>query len=395
MNTSRSLTFRPDEPDGGHNGARPSIAPVADEGSSTRPSWGLRAHSLRQWLRVLTINLIVAVSVGAVLVLAGKPLVSTVVISLVYANVIGVGAALVLPRLMGRMKMQGGGRPWFVLPTALLGMAAVGALLIGLTATWLGVLPGADLWQVVWPSLGIAAVIALSLGVAIALHESTRAQRAEVTVAQRTVELARAKAERSAIEARLAMLEARLEPHFLFNTLNTIVDLIHVDPAGADRLVRRLGDLLLFTLERRDRRTVRLDNELEVARAFLEIQASRFDRLSYGIDVPPDLAGCEVPPFALQTVVENSVRHVAERRLGPTRLRVTAGVVGNTLELGVWDDGPGFSLDGIPTGRGLDTLRQRLETLYGAAGGLRVDRREEGTMVTIWLPVSVAVEAQP
>ncbi len=110
--------------------------------------------------------------------------------------------------------------------------------------------------------------------------------------------------------------------------------------------------------------------------------------------MPPDLAGCEVPPFALQTVVENSVRHAAERRLGPTRLRVTAGVVGNTLELGVWDDGPGFSLDGIPTGRGLDTLRQRLD-VYGAAGGVRVDRREEGTMVTIWLPVSVAVEAQP
>ena len=230
---------------------------------------------------------------------------------------------------------------------------------------------------------------------AIALNESTRAQRAEVTVAQRTAELARTKAERSAIEARLAMLEARLEPHFLFNTLNTIVDLIHVDPAGADRLVRRLGDLLLFTLERRDRRTVRLDNELEVARAFLEIQAARFERLSYGIEMPADLAGCEVPPFALQTVVENSVRHVAERRLGPTRVRVTAGVVGNTLEVGVWDDGPGFNLDDIPTGRGLDTLRQRLDTLYGAAGGLRVDRREEGTMVTIWLRVSIAAEAQP
>ena len=86
MNTSRSLTVRPAEPDRRDDGARASVASPADEGSSTRPPGALGGLSPRQWLRVLSINLIVAVSVGAVLVLAGKPLVSTVVISLVYAK---------------------------------------------------------------------------------------------------------------------------------------------------------------------------------------------------------------------------------------------------------------------------------------------------------------------
>jgi sensor histidine kinase YesM len=160
-------------------------------------------------------------------------------------------------------------------------MAALRALAIGLGATWLGALPGAHLWQVVWPSLGIAVVITLGLGVGIALHESTRAQRAEAIVARQEAELARARAEQLATEARLALLEARLEPHFLFNTLNTIVELIHEDPARADQLVRRLATLLRFALDRRDRRTVPLDNELDMARTYLEIQEARFERLAW------------------------------------------------------------------------------------------------------------------
>ncbi len=79
--------------------------------------------------------------------------------------------------------------------------------------------------------------------------------------------------------------------------------------------------------------------------------------------------------------------HVAQVRPGLMRLRIKAAVVGDTLELGVWDDGPGFSLGAIPPGHGLDTLRGRLDALYGAAAGLAVDRREEGTMVIIHVPV--------
>jgi LytS/YehU family sensor histidine kinase len=341
------------------------------------------------------------VSVGAVIVLAGKPFITTMVISLVNANVIGVGFTLVFPPLKRWLAAHGGGPSWLVVPTILLGMAAFTALMIGLGATWLGWLPSARLWQVVWPSLGIAAVVAVSLGVAIALHESTRAERAEATAAQQTAELARAeatlaqqtaelaqaRAEQLATETRLASLEARLEPHFLFNTLNTIVGLIHEDPVGAAWLVRRLAALLHLTLDHRDQRTVRLDTELEVARNFLEIQTARFERLTWAIEVPTALGDYDVPPFALQTVVENSVLHVAERRPEPTRLRITAGVEGSALELRVWDDGPGFSLGVIPRGRGLDTLRQRLDALYGAEAGLKVERREEGTLVTIRLPV--------
>jgi len=388
MDTSRSpFTSRPDGSGRSGSGPHASIPRTVDEGSMTRPPRTRRALSPRQWLRVLTINLAVAATVVAVLALGGRSTVSTVVIALVYANVIGLGAALLLPPLLRWLDEHGGGPPWLVVPTALLGMAAVGALVIGLGATGLGVLPAAHLWQVVWPSLGIAAVVTLGLGVGIALHESTRAQRVEATLARQTAEQARARAEQLATETRLASLEARLEPHFLFNTLNTIVELIHEDPTRADRMVRRLAALLRFALDRRDRRTVSLEDELEIASTYLEIQEARFERLAYAIDVPTWLRGYEVPPFSLQTVVENSVLHVAQARPGLTRLRITAGVVGDTLELGVWDDGPGFSLDLIPPGHGLDTLRARLAALYGAAAGLAVDRQEEGTIVTIRLPV--------
>jgi hypothetical protein len=410
MNMSRvPQTPRADRPNRSGSDPHASIPRTVDEGPMIRPPRTFRGLSPRQWRRVFSINLVVAVSVGAVIVLAGKPLISTMVIALVNANVIGVGFTLLFPPLKRWLAAQGRGRPWFVLPTVLLGMAAVAALMIGLGATWLGVLPSGQLWQVVWPSLGIAAVVALSLGVAIALHESTRAERAEATtarqtaelaraeatLAQQTAELAQARAEQLATEARLASLEARLEPHFLFNTLNTIVDLIHEDPVQADEMVQRLATLLRFALDRRDQRAVLLEHELEMARAYLEIQATRFGRLHYTIDVPPALHWYAVPPFSLQTVVENSVLHVAQRRSEATRVRVSGGVVETTLELGVWDDGPGFSLDAIPAGHGLDTLRQRLEAVFGATAGLTVDRREEGTMVTIRLPLSILGEGRP
>jgi LytS/YehU family sensor histidine kinase len=252
--------------------------------------------------------------------------------------------------------------------------------MIGLGAVGLGLLPLGQLWLVTWPSLAIAAVTTLGLGVGIALHEQTRARHAEAT-------LGRVRAEQFATEALLASLEARLRPHFLYNALNTIAGVIPKDTRLAHRLLCDLGAVLRLTLDRRGRRTVPLEDELEVVLAYLEIQEARFRRLDYATDVPPALRRCEIPPFALQPVVENSVVHVAQARPGRMRLRVEARAAGDTLKLQVWDDGPGFSLDAVRPGHGLDTLRQRLDALYGGAAGLAVDRCEEGTMVTIRLPL--------
>ena len=104
--------------------------------------------------------------------------------------------------------------------------------------------------------------------------------------------------------------------------------------------------------------------------------------------------GCEVPPFALQSLVHNSVRHVAARRPEGAEIRVEGGRQGDgQLMLSVWDDGPGFDLARAPAGRGLDTLRLQLATLYGARAGLEVRREEGGTRVVMRLPASEARRA--
>lgn len=359
----------------------------------------LRARSAptRWWFRVLAINIIVAASVGSVMALAGAKSMATVGIALAFANLIGVVGAFVVPPLMRRYEEHGSVALWVVVPAALLGLAAIGAVVIGLGVVALGVIPPGQLWRVIWPSFGIAAVTTLGLGVGIALHESTRINRAQATLARhkaelarQEAELARSHAERLATEAQLASLEAQLHPHFLYNTLNTIGVRIPDRGARGARaygLLCDLAALLRFSLDRRDRYMVPLGDELQVVRAYLQIQQARFKSLAFVIDVPAALQRCEVPPFALLPMVENSVVHVAQDRPGPTRVRIAARAEGDHLQMSVWDDGPGFSLAAIIPRHGLDTLRQRLEALYGAVAGLSVDRVEEGTMVTIRVPL--------
>lgn len=151
--------------------------------------------------------------------------------------------------------------------------------------------------------------------------------------------------------------------------------------------MRDLAAVLRFSLDGRDRRTVPLEDELALVAAYLEIQEARFQRLDYAVDVPATLHRCEVPRFALQVLVENSVLHVVQVRPGSRRIRVQARAVDDALELAVWDDGPGFSLEEIAPGHALDMLRQRLDALYGAAARLAVDRREGGTMVSVRVPM--------
>src|SRR5205814_5760769 len=104
-------------------------------------------------------------------------------------------------------------------------------------------------------------------------------------------------------------------------------------------------------------------------------------------DVADGLTTCEVPPLALHTVVQNSVKHVAAARSGPTEIRVRGDVQDGRLRLGVWDSGPWFPLDAVTPGHGLDTLRARLDVLYDGQAGLQVERVDGGKVVAISLPL--------
>src|SRR6266566_1621457 len=208
-----------------------------------------------------------------------------------------------------------------------------------------------------------------------------------VTAALRERELEHERARKMALEARLASLEARLQPHFMFNTLNAISALIQDNPEEAERTIERLAALLRFALDATERGLVPLDHELKIVTDYVEIERTRFgERLTYAIDVDPEAAGCAVPPLAIQTLVENAIKHAITPRLDGGRLRVEATVRGDQVRLSVWDDGPGFRPDAIRAGHGLDNLRGRLAARFGADASLEIGRRDGGTLVTVALP---------
>jgi signal transduction histidine kinase len=236
----------------------------------------------------------------------------------------------------------------------------------------------------------------------VALLAAVEAQRR-----QRERERAVARLEAELTRAQLASLRARLQPHFLFNTLQSIALLIPREPDVARRMTVCLGDLLRAAFARGDGQEVALRDELALVRAYLEIEAQRFrDRLTvrWAADAAP--AHALVPDLLLQPLVENALRHGLWPRPGRGALTVRAAVgrsaeaaagSGAHLVLEVEDDGAGLPpgwIDGERDGVGLGATRARLLALYGPDAWLRVDRAPGGgTRASIGLPLRL--DARP
>ena len=185
------------------------------------------------------------------------------------------------------------------------------------------------------------------------------------------------------MQAQLRALQAQLNPHFLFNALNSVVALIGRDPALAQRTVVRLADLLRATLRAEHVQEVPLAQELELTRRYLDIELVRFaDRLHVQWNVPEPLGAAlsgVVPAFALQPLVENALVHGIAKRPTGGDLTISAARDGTQIELRVCDNGDGLtSSDSHGTGVGLANLRARLERLYGAAASLTLHDRATG-----------------
>jgi len=195
-----------------------------------------------------------------------------------------------------------------------------------------------------------------------------------------------------AATAQLAALRAQLNPHFLFNSLNSIAQLIHVDPDRAEACVERLAELLRYVLKRAEKDFVPLAEELDMMRAYLDIERARFDeRLQVETDVEQAALATLVPNFILQPLVENAVKHGLSRKVGPGRVRITARAAKDVLMLIVHDDGVGMTdatLGQIyERGVGLRSLRDRLQRLYGPTHIPAISSRPgEGTRVELRLP---------
>lgn len=192
-------------------------------------------------------------------------------------------------------------------------------------------------------------------------------------------------------EAKLASLESRLRPHFLFNTLNTIAALVRHDPAAAETMIGQLSDLLRASLRADPGAEIQLAEELHLVEQYLAIQRVRFnDRLSVGLRATDEARQALVPQLILQPVVENAVRHgIAPRESGGS-VWVSAERPDGRLRLIVEDDGVGMSNGpsaNAGTGIGLGGLRSRLAHLYGSDQRVEVaPRLPSGTRVTIEIP---------
>jgi LytS/YehU family sensor histidine kinase len=275
---------------------------------------------------------------------------------------------------------------WAVfLPTfALAGV--IGTLLAAVIVGVLGVVPLSRIMAVFAQNIRGTVPTSMVIGaVLMALeHGKARLRATEAQLQQQRTE--RERAERLASEAQLASLTARVQPHFLFNTLNSIAALVRESPNDAERLIEQLSAVLRSSLDAAT--LVPLERELALVRDYLGIQHARFgDRLRFDVDgANPDLTGVMVPPFAVQTLVENAIKHVCGRRDEGVSIEVRARGEGTATVVEVVDDGDGFALDQLKGGHGLDTLQGRLRALYGAGAALEFERRPGGMLVRLRLP---------
>ena len=188
----------------------------------------------------------------------------------------------------------------------------------------------------------------------------------------------------------------QLNPHFLFNTLNTISSLMHKDVEAADRMLARLSDLLRYALESTDAQEVPLRQELDFLGGYLEIQQARFgERLTVDREIDPVTLDARVPNLLLQPMVENAIQHGIAPHARPGRIVLRARRHDGRLDLEVEDNGGGLPAgESLVEGVGISNTRARLQQLYGADHRFLLDKAPGGgLLVKILIPWNEAAPA--
>ena len=188
-------------------------------------------------------------------------------------------------------------------------------------------------------------------------------------------------------EAELRALRAQINPHFLFNSLNTVADLVVRNPARAETMTLRLAEVFRHVLDNSNRPLTSIRDEIEFLRTYLYIEEARFgDRLRVKIDVPPDLENAQIPSLILQPLVENALKHGLGPKPGPGQLTVTVRADGDRLQMTVEDDGMGPAAR-ASKGLGLANIAERLQTLYQDRASVSLRRRDGGgSIATVVIP---------
>ncbi|MGD0547595.1 MAG: histidine kinase [Terracidiphilus sp.] len=312
---------------------------------------------------------------------------TNILVSFVYSTAIALPSAFLLNWIGFRYSEKHPRMIVLIYALALVCAAVFGSLVANFLVQLAGIIPRHEYWHQFRMHLAFTVVITLAVGLGMTAYHTVLFKLQAATLELRTRQVEQERAYKLLAEAQLSSLESRIHPHFLFNTLNSIAALIPSDPQRAEDTVGKLASLLRFSLSANQSGLMQLSQELKIVRDYLEIEKTRFGpRLRYEIAIPEALAEINVPPLALQSLVENSVKHVVSQRSQGASIRIRGWMDSSRITLEVSDDGPGFTLDAITPEHGLGNLIARLELLFGGAGQLEVAREKERTIVRLNFP---------
>ena len=249
--------------------------------------------------------------------------------------------------------------------------------LLGTPALFVAVVMTAHL-LIIW----LAASVVLRATRTLYVHASVEADAA-----------ARARAE--AAEAQFAALQARMNPHFLFNALNTLAAVVRTDPIAAERTTEDLSTVLRMTLDRSVSAISTVGEEVDYVRAYLALEQARWgERLRVDWDIDSSITGLPLVPLVLQPLVENALRHGLGAKAEGGTIRIAILGQGGRIVLSVEDDGGGFP-PSLAERTGLGNLRRRLASVYGRRSSLEIDREGPGARVVVTVPKSERPDADP
>jgi len=344
-----AVTLAPDNP--GVLIPRAAVLLEATKGMPPDMGRPMLEAAVQSYERVLDIQAPMAASVIVPTVISGltwrtplRTALAGFAVTFLFSSCIGLPIGLVMPHvaplIWSRLRFPW---TWAAIAGTMVTLAMVGSSIAITVLTVVGYLPPGRFLEWFFGSLKVVTLVTLTIGLFITVYETMETQLREATVALRTKERDEAEARRLAAEAQLASIESRVQPHFLFNTLNSIAALVHDDPAGAERMTGQLASLLRSALDSTATPLVPLDHELQVVRAYLDIERVRFgDRLRYAVDLGDGVASALVPRMALQTLVENSVKYAVSPRREGGSIHVRAVAIDGRVRVSVDDDGPGF-----------------------------------------------------
>ena len=307
-----------------------------------------------------------------------------------YAGILGGGSGLVLGMAVALSRVAQGDRwrqrfKWGIAPRRMTDML----LALPVLAFVSGAMAAASIVVVLPPArkepillVVVAALVYVALAAGKLLSDATRYLYFHAREQADAAERARTEAS----DAQLAALQAQVNPHFLFNALNTIAALVRTDPRAAEATTENLARVLRRTLDRTRKTECTVEDEVDFLRAWLAVERERYgDRLRVDFEVDPGAEALRIPTMTLQPLVENSLKHGIAGKLEGGRVTVRVLREDGRLRMEVEDDGAGFPRD-PRDGTGLGNLRRRLETLYGPAAGLTVERPAVGSRVVVVVP---------